>query len=75
MKNWNKYITSDPNISHGKMCFNGTRIMVSTVLDNLADGMAYEEIIEDYPPLKTEHISAAIRYASELTQERILALP
>ena len=73
--NWKEYISTDPHISHGKVCFSGTRIMVSTILDNLAEGMSYEEIQMEYPPLKKEHITAAIKYASELTHERIVALP
>ena len=72
---WQDYIVAKPEISHGKMCFSGTRIMVSTVLDNLAEGLSFEEIISEYPPLKKEHILAAIKYAAELTHERILALP
>ena len=75
MIDWKTYISSSSKVSHGKMCFTGTRIMVATVLDNLAEGMPYDEIIDEYPPLKSEHISAAIKYAAELTHERILALP
>ena len=41
-------ICGSVNISHGKMCFTGTRIMVSTVLDNLAEGMSFDEIMQDF---------------------------
>ncbi|MEQ9359538.1 DUF433 domain-containing protein [Coleofasciculus chthonoplastes] len=32
-------------------CQKGTRIMVSVILDNRAEGLTLEEIVEDYPPL------------------------
>ena len=33
---WREYITADPEICHGKACIAGTRVLVTTVLDNLA---------------------------------------
>ena len=48
---WQDHITVDPLVCHGKACIKGTRIMVSVVLDNLAAGLSYEEIIESYPSL------------------------
>ena len=41
-----RYIVADPEICHGKPTFRGTRIMVWQVLEMLADGMAWETIIE-----------------------------
>lgn len=49
--------------------------MVSVVLDNLAAGMAEEEMIQSYPSLSSESIRAAIAYAAELSHERLLAVP
>ena len=57
---WKPCITTDPNIMHGAVCFRGTRIPVSVVLDNLAGGETPETILQDYPSLKPEHIPAAI---------------
>lgn len=62
-------ITVDPKICHGKPCIRGTRIMVSVILDNLAEGATPEEIVRDYPPLKIEDVRAAIAYAAELAGE------
>ena len=73
--NWHEYITSDPTVCHGAACVKGTRIMVSVVLDNLAAGMATEDLIESYPSLTKESIRAAIAYAAELSHERVLAVP
>lgn len=73
--NWRDLISVDPDICHGKACIKGTRIMVSVILDNLAAGESPEKILASYPTLKKEDIEAALRYASELARERIVALP
>ncbi len=72
--NWQDYITVDPNVCHGQACIKGTRIMVSIVLDNLAAGLAPDEIVHSYPSLSREAVRAAVAYAAELTRERIIAL-
>ena len=72
---WTPYITADPEIMHGAVCFKGTRIPVSVVLDNLAAGETPERIREQYPSLNPEHISAAIAYAADLARERVVPVP
>ncbi len=72
---WKPYITTDPHIMHGAGCFRGTRIPVSVVLDNLADGETPERILDQYPALRPEHIPAAIGYAADLARERIVPIP
>lgn len=72
---WKPYITSDPGIMHGAVCFRGTRIPVTVVLDNLAAGETADRILDNYPSLKPEHIPAAIGYAAELAGERIVPIP
>ncbi len=69
--NWPDYITVDPQICHGKACIKGTRIMVSVILDNLADGQSTEQIVVNYPGLTPEAVRAAIAYAAELSHQRI----
>lgn len=73
--NWREHITVDPAVCHGMPCFKGTRVMVSVVLDNLASGRTADEILRDYPSLRSEAIPAAIAYAAELARERIVELP
>ena len=41
--NWRDYITVDPEICHGRACITGTRVLVTTVLDNLAADLNPEE--------------------------------
>ena len=71
---WRERITVDPLVCHGKACIKGTRIMVSVILDNLADGVNEDEILKSYPSLKPEDIKAAIAYAAELSRERQVSL-
>jgi uncharacterized protein (DUF433 family) len=60
---------------HGAVCFRGTRVPVTVVLDNLAAGETREYILDQYRSLKPEHIPAAIAYAADLARERILSIP
>lgn len=43
-----RYIVIDPVICHGKPTFRGTRILVSDVLAQIADGMAWESVIQEW---------------------------
>lgn len=71
--NWRERITVDPLVCHGKPCIQGTRVMVSVVLDNLAEGETPEKVAQDYR-ITTEDIQAVLGYAAELTRERIVPL-
>lgn len=70
---WREHITVDPLVAHGQACFKGTRVPVSVVLDNLAEGVGEGEILASYPSLNREAVRAAISYAAELAKERVLA--
>lgn len=65
-------ISVDPNVCFGKPCIKGTRIWVSLVLDFLADGMTFEEILKEYPSLSIKDIRAAIAYGAEMSRERFV---
>ena len=72
MSNWEQRVVSDPQVCHGKPCVRGTRIMVSVILDNLAEGLSPGEIVAEYPPLTLDDVRAAIVYAAMLTREEEL---
>ncbi len=72
---WKERISVDTQVCHGKACIKGTRVMVSIILDNLANEESYDTIIKSYPSLKKEDIQAAISYAAELARERFVAIP
>lgn len=72
MKSLFDRISVDPNVCFGKPCIKGTRIWVSLILDFLASGMSFDEVLEDYPSLTIEDIRAAIAYGAEMSRERFV---
>jgi len=68
-------ISIDPNVCFGKPCIRGHRIWVSLVLDLLASGCAFEEVLENYPGITREDILACIAYGAEMSRERYVDLP
>lgn len=63
-------VTVDPAQMSGLPCLRGTRVTVSMVLGQLAAGRATEELLEDYPYLEREDITAALEYAAAVVNER-----
>jgi len=57
-------IVSDPGVCGGEPCIQGTRILVEVVLDNLAAGMTWDDLVDDLPGLTRDDIAAALRFAS-----------
>lgn len=62
-------ISVDPEIQHGKPCIAGTRVPVYVILESLATGMSFGEIQEEYSPVTTDDIRAAVYYASLVTNQ------
>ena len=61
-----RHVVSDPRICHGKPTFRGTRIRVEDVLEQVASGMAWEAIIEEWNRSVTvEAIREAVQLASQ----------
>ena len=61
---YKQFIEVNPEIRFGKPVIIGTRITVYDVLQWLASGSTHEEIIEDFPQLKEDHILACLAYAA-----------
>jgi uncharacterized protein (DUF433 family) len=60
-----RYIVANPDVCHGQLTFRGTRIFVSDVLEQVASGMAWETIIEEWHnSLTKEAIAEAVALAS-----------
>lgn len=59
-------ITIDADICNGKPTIRGKRITVQTVLEFLGAGETVEEILNQYPSLEPEDISACLKFASSL---------
>lgn len=61
-----RYIVADPEVCHGKLTFRGTRILVADVLEQVASGMAWETIVEEWRgAVPVEAIAEAVRLARE----------
>jgi uncharacterized protein (DUF433 family) len=61
-----RYIVADPAICHGRPTFRGTRIFVSDVLEMVAEGLAWETIIEQWHhSITQEAIAEAVKLSSE----------
>ena len=60
-------ITVDPAVAGGKPCIRNTRIYVATILDGLAEGLGFDQLIDHYPQLQPDDIRAALLYAHRLT--------
>ena len=68
-------ISIDPNICFGKPCIRGHRIWVSLILDFLASGWSFEQVLENYPGIEEADIRACIAYGAEMSRERYVELP
>ena len=61
-----RYIVADSGICGGKPTFRGTRILVADVLGQVARGMAWETIVEEWRgAVSMEAIAEAVRLARE----------
>ncbi len=71
-KLYGRYIVSDPDICHGKPTFRGTRIMVADVLEQVADGLDWETIIEEWRGnISKEAIAEAISLSRHAFLEHV----
>lgn len=61
-----RYVVVDPMVCHGKPTFRGTRILVADVLEQVASGMAWETIIDEWRgTVPREAIAEAVLLARE----------
>lgn len=67
-----KRITIEPDKCGGRPCVRNMRIRVKDVLEMLASGMTTKEILEDYPYLEADDITAVLLYAAQQSDHPIL---
>ncbi|MFP4448822.1 MAG: DUF433 domain-containing protein [Bacteroidales bacterium] len=68
-------ITIDPEICNGKPTIRGMRITVRTVLEYLAAGETIANLLEAYPILEKEDITACLQFASQMTDHSFINYP
>jgi uncharacterized protein (DUF433 family) len=61
---WQDYIEERKDVMLGKPVFKGTRLTVQHVLEELGGGMSFDDLLDNYPTLKPEHIQSALQYAA-----------
>ncbi len=70
MNNYLDRITLNPDVMNGKPTIRNMRFSVAHLLELLASGMSFEEILADYPYLEREDILACLQYASQRVQNQ-----
>jgi len=56
-------IELNTRVCNGRPVIRGTRIPVSVILEQIAEGQSWDALLEGYPELTREDIQAAIFYA------------
>ena len=69
---WKERVVISQGIHHGEPCIKNTRVPVATIIGSLADGLANEEILRQYPQLGLEDIRAALEYAAEVLRHDLI---
>jgi uncharacterized protein (DUF433 family) len=72
---WHDRITLDPAILVGKPCIKGTRISVEMIVESLANGWTYEDILESWDHISREDIQACLAYASAVLKMEFVHPP
>lgn len=63
-------ITLNPSVHRGKPTIRNMRFTVAHMLELLAGGMSFDEILEDYSFIELEDIQACLLYASMLANTK-----
>jgi len=58
-----KGIELNPKVCNGKPIIKGTRIPVSVILEQIAEGVSWDSLLANYPELDREDIKTALHYA------------
>ena len=59
------YISRDPEIMSGALCFKGTRVPVQNLFDYLEGSSSLEEFLEDFPSVSREAAVAVLEAAKQ----------
>ena len=72
MVDWLKHIESNPKILYGKPIIKNTRISVDLILEKLAAGDTYVDLLDAYPNITLEDINACLLFASHSIKNEIV---
>jgi len=58
-------ITIDPEIMGGTPVFEGTRVPVDALMNNLADGVSLNEFLENFPTVSRDQVVAILSFSND----------
>lgn len=70
--NWKDYIHSDDKVLLGKPTIKNTRLSVEFIVGLFASGWTIQQILENYPSLKKEQISAVFSFVHDCMKDEFL---
>ena len=73
--NWQDYIHSDDKILVGKPVIKGTRISVEFLIELMASGWSRQQILDNYPRLTNDAVTAVFLYVLECMRDGLLFAP
>ncbi len=59
------YLSRDPEVMSGALCFKGTRVLVQSLFDYLEGSSSLEDFLEDFPSVSREAAIAVLEVAKE----------
>jgi len=59
-------VEARPEVHGRRLVFKGTRIPVDLVLEMMAAGLSFNDIIDEYPRLTKKHLEAALVYSAKV---------
>jgi len=70
--NWHTHISADPHVMYGKPVIKGTRIPVDLILERLAAGETFDQLLEAYPHIEKQALYACLSYATSSIRNEML---
>ena len=67
-------ITFSPDIMSGQACIRDIRVPVSLIVNMIANGESFSDVLENYEYLEEEDIKQALKYASWTASDQVLAI-
>ena len=71
---WQKHIEANPEILYGKPVIKNTRIPVDMILEKLAVGDTFDDLLQAYPKITWEDINACLLFAADAVKNELIYL-
>jgi uncharacterized protein (DUF433 family) len=64
-------VNIDPEIMSGTPVFEGTRVPIDALTNNLADGVSLDEFLENFPTVSRDQALAIIKFPLDVIKDRM----